>query len=170
MIVKIENLEQEKYVLECAEKDGFNWKNAKATGLSFYKSEDMIIYYESFLLWDLFTDISQKEQQECITFEQFKVQREQNEFVKQSEELTKHTDLEKENEELKKKLSNIERYILSEATVSKISSNEWIKGYCEAMKRVAGHYFKTPEQTKAKELIEKTDPKVLEELKKLLQD
>ena len=127
MIVKIENLEQEKYVLECAENDGQRI-GSSLTGIR--------------------------------TFEQFKAQRE--EPIK--------TDLEKENEELKKKLEKIEEYVRCERR--RLKSHKTLSEHGEGMKSIVTRmikiFFQTPSQTEANEIIKNASDEVLEELKKLL--
>ena len=74
--------------------------------------------------------------------------------------------IEKENEGLKEKLSDIERYILSGA--NGCSSNGWLKGYCAAMSIIHKEFFKTPEQKQATDIIENASDELLKELKKQL--
>ena len=73
-----------------------------------------------------------------------------------------------ENEELKDKLSDIERYILLESTGSKVSSSGWLKGYCRAMAIIHENFFKKPEQKQATDIIENANEELLKELKKQL--
>ena len=171
MIVKIENLEQEKYVLECAEKDGFEWNglHGKPTSYNPSKGGEECSYY-LFLNNDRVknltygTDID--DHRTFLTFEQFKAQREQSEFVKQSDELTIQNDLEKENEELKKKLREIENHCVDLG-----GENQYDKSYKLALNDVTRFFFQpkpTPSQTEANEIIKNASPEVLEELKKLL--
>tara|TARA_R110000744_G_scaffold367355_1_gene476778 strand:- start:83 stop:577 length:495 start_codon:yes stop_codon:yes gene_type:complete len=164
MIIKIENVEQEKYVLECAEKDGFNWKHSKATGLSYYESDDIVIYYNNFLLWDFFTDLTEVEKELYITFEQFKAQRAEENLSDLANESLFYIQ-EKEIKELKKKLREIELHVnISIEGFGDIKIN---KGYQMALNDIK-KLFQTPEQKEATEIIKNSSPEVLEELKKLL--
>jgi len=165
MIVKIENLEQEKYVLECAEKDGCVWccGGEKPTEWTLSKRSCIFpfnIAYENVL--------SINYEEITHTFEQFKAQREQNEFIKQNDELTKQNDLEKENKELENKLDEIRKHVCyHQETLDKAGLSKYGEGRLLELNKIE-IILQTPEQTEAKELIEKTDSKVLEELKKLL--
>ena len=73
-----------------------------------------------------------------------------------------------ENEGLKEKLSDIERYILLESKGSKVSSSGWLKGYCRAMAIIHENFFKKPEQKQATDIIENANEELLKELKKQL--
>ena len=181
MIIKIENVEQEKYVLECAEKDGFNWKHSKATGLSYYESDDIVIHYDNFLLWDFFTDLTEVEKELYITFEQFKAQRTKEKlhdltngkksgFVeKVKEKKIQNESLfyiqEKEIKELKKKLREIELHV--NISIEGFGDIKISKGYQMALNDIK-KLFQTPSQKEATEIIKNSSPEVLEELKKLL--
>ena len=157
MIVKIENLEQEKYVLECAEKDGIYWSSyKKATSMSpnaYYGEE---FPYE-LQISDVLTYNSHGYNGVLITtFEQFKAQRE--EPIK--------TDLEKENEELKDKLGEIEKWGNTQRTTKDITTYE--EGWRDFGICLISTFFQTPSQTEANEIIKNASTEVLEELKKLL--
>ena len=167
MIVKIENLEQEKHVLECAEKDGIYWSSyKKATSMSpnaYYGEE---FPYELEISDVLTYNNSRFNGESPTTFEQFKAQREQSEFVKQSDELTRQNDLEKENEELKNKLGEIEKWGNTQRTNKGITTYE--EGWRDFGIALISIFFQTPSQTEANEIIKNSSTEVLEELKKLL--
>ena len=166
MIVKIENLEQEKYVLECAEKDGFEWVNKRKTrgqSILHLTEGDPYIRYNTQMS---FGSMDYLKDEPFITFEQFKAQREQSEFVKQSDELTRQNDLEKENEELKKKLGEIEKWGNTQRTTKGITTYE--EGWRDFGIALISIFFQTPSQTEANEIIKNSSTEVLEELKKLL--
>tara|TARA_B110000211_G_scaffold16908_1_gene17659 strand:+ start:562 stop:1035 length:474 start_codon:yes stop_codon:yes gene_type:complete len=157
MIVKIENLEQEKYVLECAENDDRSWiSGIKPTG-KYLSSLDvpfpLLIGFESYSCYI----VNKGNSKHTHTFEQFKAQRE--EPIK--------TDLEKKVEELEKKLKLIRGYVNTEITQLHEDSTAWMEGYTEAMKRIQ-KMIQTPSQTEANEIIKNASDEVLEELKKLL--
>ena len=170
MIVKIENLEQEKYILECAGDDGLN----KSSNIVNYQPPQFMNYSESQIsVWCRIQDI---ELDQWITFEQFKAQREEPIKTGLTEAKgtvegcamswnNKQTNLEKENEELKKKLGEIESYCKSNEHLGDSYTGE---GYRLALKNITKRFFQTPSQTEANEIIKNASTEVLEELKKLL--
>lgn len=212
MIVKIENLEQEKYVLFCAEKDGLMWINEDKP-LSWLASDNYGFPINIDYKLEMGVTITREE---THTFEQFKAQREEQIKTKESlltdfwnsEECTSYldeqgdelgfkpeewiyirawmhefrsfqvepikTDLEKENEELKKKLEKIKQFLIVEKDIHllnqisnplKITDEIQLQNFTKIINVINGV---TPSQKEANEIIKNASTEVLEELKKLL--
>tara|TARA_R110000744_G_scaffold275082_5_gene388078 strand:+ start:740 stop:1258 length:519 start_codon:yes stop_codon:yes gene_type:complete len=172
MKVKVENLEQEKYVLECAEKDSKRI-GSNLTGIS---TPYYIIHYDNAVnLWCYENAIKNDE---FLTFEQFKAQREEQiktiviknnrDDLSVVEDALRIQELEKEVEELKNKLREIEEFFIRNIS-EKNEGNDYDKIVSSTMKIGLENFFQTPSQTEANEIIKNASPEALEELKKLLQ-
>ncbi|MDB4301977.1 hypothetical protein N9924_00270 [bacterium] len=156
MIVKIENKDQEKYILECAEKDGFVWTGGGEDPTEWSPSKRSHSFPFKIDYCDILTIITLKDSN--TTFEQFKAQKE--EPIK--------TDLEKENEELKKVIDDVRLFCKEITKELKHTSYEQGAQYSCNTILTKLPYEPNLEQDIAKSIIREYTPRVLEELKKLL--